>query len=299
MTNSSKSEVEAVIIGAILRDVLLAAEKEIESADFVVRKNRQEGLPDDPEAMRKLRLSFRRVQYQLETMTDVEKTHDTNALVRQLHDVGKPFGSLRDAEVLELRVIKALGDRGETPEGLQFKEIAADARRVEQLTTEALLDSPAYQEILQALNEFQSALPLRSASPSEIRPIAQRAIQVSWRKLQRVAKRAKLDASDAHLHLTRITAKRALYSAQAFSNVLGPPAGEFALRLDSLQKFLGGQHDQVVASKWTKQVGKVHPPLKKLANALAAEERKRADTRAKHWTRYWKLVGDLHPRQLW
>jgi CHAD domain-containing protein len=299
MTNSTTSDVNSVIIGAMMRDFLRAAVDDIDSADLIVKQHRQEGLADDPEAIRKLRLSFRRVQYQLETMANIEKTPATKTLIRRLHDVSKPFGNLRDAEVLELRVIKGLGHRGQTPAGLQLKKIAADSRRHEQLATEELLDSQAYRETIRALHEYRRAFPAHSMSPTMIQPIAQRILQASWRKLEREVKRAKRNGSDAHLHQLRITAKRTLYSTQASSNVLGPPAEELTLRLDLLQKFLGKQHDQVIASAWTKEVRRAHPALKKLARALAAEERQRANSNAKHWTPLWESVRDLRPHQLW
>lgn len=283
----------------MMREYLRAAIDAIESADSTVKEHRQEGLADNPEAIRKLRLSFRRVQYQLETMAHIEKTLATKTLIRRLHEVGRPFGNLRDAQVLELRVIKGLGDRGTTPKGLHLIQIAADTRRHEQLATEELLDSQAYEETLRALEDYRRALPARTVTPVMIQPIAQRVLRASWRKLQREVKRAQRNGSDAHLHYLRITAKRSLYSTQAFSSALGPPAEELALRIDVMQKFLGKQHDQVIASEWTKEIGKAHPPLKKLANALAAEERKRANANAKHWTPFWESVRDLHPRLLW
>ena len=283
----------------MMREYLRAAIDAIDSADLTVKEHRQKGRADDPEAIRKLRLSFRRVQYQMESMAHIEKTLATKTLIRRLHEVGRPFGNLRDAQVLELRVIKGLGDRGGTPKGLHLIQIAADARRHEQLATEELLDSLAYEETLRALNDYRRALPAHTVSPIMIQPIAQRVLRASWKELQREVKRAQRNGSDAHLHYLRITAKRSLYSAQAFSSVLGPPAGELALRIDVMQKFLGKQHDQVIASEWIKEVGRAHASLRKLADALAAEERKRANANAKHWTLYWESIRDLHPRQLW
>jgi CHAD domain-containing protein len=299
MTNSLNRDDDSEVIGALMRGFLRSAVNEIEAADTVVRTHRQEGLADDPEAIRKLRLSFRRVQYQLETMAKIEKTLVTKTLIRRLQEVGKPFGNLRDAEVLELRVIKGLGKRGTTSEGVQLRRIAADARRHEQLATEVLIDSQTYRETLQALNEYRRALPAQHVTPVVLRPVAQRVLRASWREIQREVKRAKHNGNDAQLHLLRITAKRALYATQNFSKVLGPPAEELARRVDLLQKFLGKQHDQVNASQWTKKVGKDHPPLKKLAHALAAEERKRANANAKRWISRWESVCELQPRQLW
>jgi CHAD domain-containing protein len=286
-------------MGAMMRGYLSSAVSDIEAADSVVRKHLGEGLADNPEAIRKLRLSFRRVQYELETMAKIEKTLVTKTLIRRLQEIGKPFGNLRDAEVLELRVIKGLGPRGATPEGDQIIRIAASARRHEHLATEALLDSLAYRETLQTLHEYQRALPTQHVAPAELRPVAQRVLRDSWRELRREVKRTKRNVTNAQLHLLRITAKRALYSTQSFSKVLGPPAEEFALRLDLLQKFLGKQHDQVNAVAWIKAVGKNHLPLKKLAHALAAEEGRRARANAKRWSSRWESVRDLDPGQLW
>jgi len=286
-------------MGAMMRDYLGSAVNDIEAADMIVRSHRQEGLADDPEAIRKLRLSFRRVQYKLTTMAKLEKTLVTKTLIRRLQEIGKPFGNLRDAEVLELRVIKGLGQRGATPEGDQIMRIAASERRREQLATEALLDSLAYRETLQTLNEYRRALPTQHVAPEVLRRVAQRVLRDSWRELRREVKRTKRNGTNAQLHFLRITAKRALYSTQSFSKILGPPAEEFALRLDLLQKFLGKQHDQVIAAGWTKEVGENHPPLKQLARALATEERQRARANARRWAPRWESVRDLDPRQLW
>jgi len=286
-------------MGAMMRDYLGSAVNDIEAADMIVRSHRQEGLADDPEAIRKLRLSFRRVQYKLATMAKLEKTLVTKTLIRRLQEIGKPFGNLRDAEVLELRVIKGLGQRGATPEGDQIMRIAASERRREQLATEALLDSLAYRETLHTLNEYRRALPTQHVAPEVLRRVAQRVLRDSWRELQREVKRTKRNGTNAQLHFLRITAKRALYSTQSFSKILGPPAEEFALRLDLLQKFLGKQHDQVIAAGWTKEVGENHPPLKQLAHALATEERQRARANARRWASRWASVRDVDPGQLW
>lgn len=299
MTNSFKDEVDSLLIGAMMRDFLRTATREIESADVVVQQNRRAHLPDDPEAIRKLRLSFRRVQYQLETMAEIERAPGTKMLIRRLHGIGSPFGDLRDAEVLEQRVIKGLGERGATTEGIQLIEFAAEIRSNEQSSTEALLDSNVYQETLQALNTYRLSLDAHNVSLIMIQPLAKRVAKVSWQKLKVEVKRAKVNGSDAQLHHLRITAKRALYSTQIFSNVLGLPAEEFALRLDLLQKFLGKQHDQVMASEWSRRTAKAHPSLKKVARAFATEERHRADVNAKHWPPYWASIRDLHPQQLW
>lgn len=297
MTKVSESRDEMVIARVLVRGLLNVARETISTADAVVRQNRLAGEPDNPESIRKLRLSFRRVQYQLTTMSEVDDTLDTKSLVRQLREVGRPFGRLRDAEILELRVTKALGDRRSTPEGRKLIDVVASTRRVEQQTTDALLNSPEYLEALRALNEFRSSLPPDSVTPAMARPVAQRAVGVMWQDLRDMAKKAIAVPTDANLHLLRITGKRMLYSTQAYSYILGGSAEELARRVDAMQKFLGRQHDHVIVAVEVRRIGKDHLLLRELADALSGEERQRADDCARHWSRYWKAVRDLHPRE--
>ncbi len=299
LTRADETDAEREITKSFTRELLNMAESDIKLADFIVRNNRRDGVPDDPESTRKLRLSFRRVQYRLKTMADIEASLDAEPLIGRLREVGKPFGRLRDAEILESSVIKALGERVATPQGRQLMELAAHARRTEQRVTDDLLNSDAYQKILSEVGEFRASLPSRHASSEMLRPMAQRAMHLSWRELERKAKIAKRATTNVNLHHTRIAAKRTLYAAQALSDVLGPPVEEFARRVDAFQKFLGRQHDLVIASAWFAQVAKDYPGLRKLATTLAKEERKRANSRAKRWRHYWNSVQVLHPGKLW
>jgi CHAD domain-containing protein len=129
--------------------------------------------------------------------------------------------------------------------------------------------------------------------------MAERAMRVSWRTLHRVALKAKRDPTDMNLHHTRIAAKRTLYAAQALSDVLGAPIEEFVRKVDEFQKYLGNQHDLVIASNWFTRVSKDYPALRSLAKSLAREERKRADKRSKRWTKYWKSVEALKLTKRW
>lgn len=299
MTNDAPGDLECEIIKGFTRDMLHVAESDIKLADFTVRNNHREGVPDDPESTRKIRLSFRRIRYQLQTMATIESSLGAELLIGRLRDVGKPIGRLRDAEILESSVIKALGDRVDTPQGRQLMEIAAHARRVEQQTTDHLLHSATYRETLNEVSTFRRSLPSRHSTPDMLRPMAERAMRVSWRTLRRQALKAKRKPTDIRLHHTRIAAKRTLYAAQALSDVLGAPVEEFVRKVDELQKYLGKQHDIVIASEWFAQVSKDYPALRNFARSLAREERKRADKRSRRWTKYWKSLEALQPTRRW
>ncbi|MGH3733851.1 MAG: CHAD domain-containing protein [Acidimicrobiales bacterium] len=287
------------VVKAFTRELLNVAESDIKLADFIVRNNRTEGEPDDPESTRKLRLSFRRVQYRLATMASIDPTLGADELIERLYDVGKPFGRLRDAEVLEEGVIKALGNRIASPQGRQLMDLAARSRRDLQQKTDDLLKSDKYHDTLREVSEFRMSLPTRHTSSDTLSPMAERAMHVAWTELRQVVKLAKRNPSDKNLHETRIAAKRTLYAAQALSDILGSSVEEFSRRVDVMQKYLGKQHDLVIASQWFRDVGREHPSLKKITKKLSAQVRRRADKRANRWTDYWNAVKDLHPDKSW
>jgi CHAD domain-containing protein len=287
------------VVKAFTRELLNVAESDIKLADFIVRNNRTEGEPDDPESTRKLRLSFRRVQYRLATMASIDPTLGADDLIERLYDVGKPFGRLRDAEVLEAGVIKALGNRIASPQGRQLMDLAARGRRNLQQKTDELLKSDKYHDTLREVSEFRTSLPTRHSASETLSPMAERAMQIAWSELRRVVKEAKRNPTDKNLHDTRIAAKRTLYAAQALSDILGGPVEEFSRRVDVMQKYLGKQHDLVIASRWFRDIAKEHPNLKKMAKKLAVQERRRADKRAQRWTDHWQAVKDLHPDKRW
>ncbi|HEV3187731.1 MAG TPA: CHAD domain-containing protein [Acidimicrobiales bacterium] len=299
MVKNAEDDVRCEIVKGFTRDILRVAEKNIKVADFTVRNNNREGVPDDPESTRRIRLAFRRIRYQLKTMSTVDSSLGAEFLIGRLRDVGKPFGRLRDAEILESSVTKALGDRANTAQGQQLLDIAAHARRVEQQTTDHLLHSNAYQENLTEVSKFRRSLPSRHSTPETLRPLAERAMHASWRELRRSALKAKRHPSDANLHETRIAAKRTLYAAQALSDVLGASAKEFVRSVDAMQKYLGKQHDLAIASKWFTQVSKDYPALHGLARSLAREERRRADQRSTRWTKYWKTLEAQKATRKW
>ena len=188
------------VVKAFTRELLNVAESDIKLADFIVRNNRSEGVPDDPESTRKLRLSFRRVQYRLATIASIEPSLGADELIERLRDVGKPFGRLRDAEVLEAGVIKALGNRVASPQGRQIMDLAARTRRNLQQKTDELLNSEKYHDTLREVSEFRTSLPTRHTSSETLSPMAERAMHVAWQELRRVAKQAKRNPNDKNLH---------------------------------------------------------------------------------------------------
>lgn len=298
LTSPREVTVDPENVGTFLKLILRGASSEIAAADAVVRRSQQHGTAHDPESIRKLRLSFRRLLYRLEMMSDVEESLSSQDLVRGLDEVGKPLGELRDAEILATLVIKALGDRIGSPEGRQLMAMVTELRRTKQLSADAMINSTMYQDVIRATTGYRDSIATLEASTLSIRPFAHRVMYLSWRRLRKAAKRAKRNGSDDNLHQLRIAAKRSMYSAQAFEELLGTPTQRFASRLGLLQRHLGGQHDHVVTCAWIEKAGEDHPSLRHLTKTLSAKERKRADRSANKWTGRWKAVRKARPGDL-
>jgi CHAD domain-containing protein len=295
---SSGKRSEAQLASRVLtRELLGVAIGEIEIADAVVRQNRREGVGGNSKSIKKLRIAFRRIQYELSTMSEVDKSIDTKELVRQLRRVGRPLGRLRDAEVLQLRVIDALGPRAETPEGAELLGLVGSALAPAREVANVLLDSSEYLAVISALHEFRSGLPQDSVELALARGVAERAVHNSWRSLQREVGRARQNPSDANLHSLRISGKRMVYVTKALSGILGIPGEEITDHATTLQKFLGRQHDRVVTALTIGGIGGNHPNLKDLTDTLSAEELRCADDCARTWLPLWGAVVDSHLRR--
>lgn len=297
-TGAPASPGERILVGSFLRELLLTASREIELATAKARESAGDEQAYDPELTRKMRLSVRRVRYQLDALCEVERAFKTTRLVRKLGVVGQPFGALRDAQILEERVRGALGKRARTPQGKKLRKKAAEFRASKEVPVRDALDAHATDKVLALLNEYRRAMPFQTWLMGDVTPLARAVLKSSWRELERVQRRARRRPSDENLHAVRIVAKRTMYVAQAFTKVLGPPVEEFATRLNDLQQALGRQHDHVIVAKWLSKTAKKTPKLRKLARRLAADERRRARKGARTWRRSWRKVRDLEPRQL-
>jgi CHAD domain-containing protein len=288
---------ERLIVRVLVRGLLHVANQDITAAVGAVRRARLEESPEGVGSIRPLRLAIRRIEYQLHTMAEVDPSLGVATLVERLHDAGKPFGQLRDVEVIATRVNKALGESAISPEGARLLELVADDRHRAQHSSDAALDSEELRDALEALNEYRATLPSDAVTPAMARPVAQEALKVTWRSAKHAAKFAKEDNDDDLLHALRRTIKRAVYSTRGYSYVLGPSSEEFAARLVVVQKVLGRQHDRVMVAQWLASAGEQHASLEELTHALSVAERRRADHDAGEWQLPWKVVRQFHPKK--
>ncbi len=290
---------DRILVGSFLRELLLSASREIEAADALARESSRDGRGYDPELTRKLRLSVRRVRYQLDAMADVERSLKTKKLVCRLGIVGEPFGELRDAQILEKRVLDALGKKARSPQGKQLRKKVAAYRESKETTVYKAAEAHTPERAVTLLNEYRRAMPFETWLMGDARPLARAVMKESWRELERAQRRARRRPTDENLHAVRKVAKRTMYVAQAFTRVLGPSVEEFAERVNDLQQALGRQHDHVIVAQWLARTAKKNPKMRRLARRLAKDERRRSRKGSRTWRRYWRAVRDLEPPELW
>jgi CHAD domain-containing protein len=112
----------------------------------------------------------------------------------------------------------------------------------------------------------------------------------SWHDLRGVARKARKDPSDAHLHQLRIRLKDLRYGAETVALVEGGPARKTAKAAEQLQSKLGDLHDAVFSIAWLESVAAEQPDLADAAARLASVQRNVADETRKGWKRDLKDV---------
>ncbi len=288
---------ERVLVGTFVRELLLRASREIEEA---AASARGDGSADayDPELTRLLRVSLRRVRYQLAALSAVEPALKTRGVRRRLAEVSEPFGALRDAQVLEDAVRDALGARRRRGAGRKIYRRAVRERRRRERPVRRALEAGASITALTVLDDYRRALPFRLWLLGEADPLARRALRAAWGDVERAARRARARPSDRRLHELRVEAKRAMYVARGFAELLGPGVGELAERLSELQGALGRHHDHANVARWLHRLGRKRHALRRRARRLAHDESRRARHEARRWRALFKDAARTAGRAL-
>ena len=112
----------------------------------------------------------------------------------------------------------------------------------------------------------------------------------SWHDLRGVARKARKDPSDLHLHQLRIRLKDLRYGADTVALVAGGPARKTAKAAERLQGRLGDLHDAVFAIGWLEALAAEQPDLADAAERLVGVERDVAAETRKGWKRDLKEV---------
>lgn len=240
----------------VLNDRLCALAEGVPRTDAMVAAG-------DPEGVHDLRVALRRTRSLLRSFRPA-LTEGSREEAERLRDecrwAGGVLGPVRDAEVMH-EGLSALLD--EQPAELVIGGVAArlaDRARKDALAgqerIEGLRADPRYLRLLEDLGSFAGRSPFAEADEAAVPSL----VRKEWRRLRRRATAAEAHASDpaateAALHETRKTAKRARYAVEAALPLLGDAAGRTASLAEQVQDALGAHRDTLLTRALLRELG--------------------------------------------
>ena len=234
------------------------------------------------EGVHQMRVAARRLSSDLRTFAPLVDNNWARGLIDGLRTVARALGEVRDMDVL-LENMKA--SAGEIEEDLSpLFDSLMDRRSACRSDLGALLDSPAYVDLIERLSAAAVRPMLTEAAAGPCRVVLPPLVQAAWSKLQRKASTLVPDSDDADFHRVRIEAKKVRYAAEAVGRCLdkkeGHEAASFAAAVAGVQSALGDLQDATLAQEAVAAEAERHP--QEPGFALAAGrllERQRATAR--------------------
>ncbi|MFB7669260.1 CHAD domain-containing protein [Kitasatospora sp. NPDC056138] len=211
---------------------------------------------DEPDAVHRMRVSVRRLRSALTAHRCLLERETVDPLAEELRWLGQVLGHARDAEVLGRRLgaqaaaLPPAAHPAEVADRLHawFDHRYAYAHRA----AVHAMGGHRYYALLDALDDLDTAPPLSARADrgaSQGRRVLRRERRRTGRRL-----RAALDLPagadrDRALHRARKAAKRARYTAESLSTLLGATGRRCGKRMKKIQKALGVHQDGVVAEQ--------------------------------------------------
>lgn len=210
---------------------------------------------EEPESVHNMRSAVRRIRSALAAYRKLYSARPVRHVRDELKWLGQVLGGPRDAEVLLDRLRGHLGDLPPS------QGVAAASDRVERKVGGAFDDgyrqlqealrSDRYFRLLDDLEAFRDAPPVRSEAVARGRRESAKAVDKSARRLRRshkAATRARRGTDHENaLHQVRKDAKRLRHVAETAALVRGKRARKVAKAAQRQQKILGDFHDAVIA----------------------------------------------------
>ena len=258
-------------------------------------------LGGDPENVHQLRVGARRLRSDLRSFAPLLERDRVAILRAELGWLGSVVGVVRDHDVLADRLAAhtATLPDADAHGGAQLQRRLEEEADVARSVMLEALRGPRYLELLEALVDFASVLPLRDMSGATGWSNARLASKIArrpWRRLADAVDALGPDPSDAELHQVRILAKRCRYAAEAVAPIVGPEALRFAEAVERVQTVLGDHHDAVVAESWLRHAATDIPTCGLAAGQLVAQERSlRLELRVQ-WRECWRAVSSKKNR---
>ncbi len=278
-------------IGDVVRNALGTPLAQFMRCDPLLR------VSNDIEAVHKARVAIRKLRSHLHTFApvlDEEWARDLRERLRWLQDALAP---VRDADVFNQRM-RALADRLPHADIDRASEVVAtlDARvKEEHDRLRAQLREPHFvkllDELVRAVREPHFSHDPADRASRCIPHILQRV----YKKTRKMVRAAGTQPSDRALHRIRIKSKHLRYASEAFADVAGKRAAEYAASVECLQEMLGEQHDAVVALQRLRVI-EGSSAARFAAGELAMMALAAGSDACKTWRAQWKRIAKRHNR---
>jgi len=247
----------------------------------------------DPEALHQARVATRRLRSDLRTFGPLLDDQWVSSLRDELRWLGGSLGTVRDIDVLTLRLettSEQLPKTDRYPLHVIMTMLEAARKRRRRALLEAT-DQERYLDLLDRMVEAANAPRLLPPSEHAPREELLELVRAPFEWLRQTVLELPGQPADADLHRIRIRAKRVRYAAEAVAPMVGKKALRFAAAAAALQDTLGELQDAAVAHAWLDQAAQDHPAAAFAAGQLAGLELVRADAARSGWGTPWQELS--------
>jgi CHAD domain-containing protein len=224
---------------------------------------------DLADSIHSMRVATRRLRGALRTFGTLFAPGTVQPLERELKWLADELGAARDAEVLRVRLLAAVGT--EQARHLSTGQVTrtvdremAKRQRTAFSGAAAALDDDRYHLLIGALEELVAHPPLTARGAKRADKQLSKQVAESYAEVRKALRAAESLASsderDEQLHKARKAAKRARYAAEAVAPAFGKDATAFAAAMERLQAVLGERHDSVAMQQRLYELAKEATP---------------------------------------
>jgi CHAD domain-containing protein len=209
---------------------------------------------DLADSIHSMRVATRRLRGALRTFGTLFAPGTVQPLERDLKWLADELGAARDAEVLRVRLLAAVGT--EQARHLSTSQVTrtvdremAKRQRAAFSGAAGALDDDRYRLLIAALEQLVAHPPLTERGAKRADKQLRKQVAEAYAEVRKgllaADGLASGDERDEQLHKARKAAKRARYAAEAVAPAFGKDATAFAAAMERLQEVLGERHDSV------------------------------------------------------
>lgn len=234
----------------VIRSAIATHTRQFLLADVAVRR-------DLPDAVHRMRVSARRLRSVLRTFAPVLDPEWASMLRTELGWIASELGAIRDTEVLMARLDEdadLIGDSdGAVARGIIDARLGA---RIAAGRSGALaaLRSDRHAWLLEDLVTAAASPRLLDSAFRPAEDVLPELLNRSWRSLAKAVRGLRIDGPADDWHAARIRAKRARYSVDAATELMGPRSERLADALADVTEILGEHQDACVAKAFVREL---------------------------------------------